>query len=524
MFANMHMLAFDLEALGAKGEVGSKRTRLNLAHAQALSSFPAVPRADVVLIIEADRLPARPPECAKLSVVCIGRPPKRWLACQHDVLWVPGDTPREEVVNAVSECFWRYADWQQRLLTLAEKGARLEEFAKASQPLFNNPLSLHSASFRIIFQTFPEIEHPTEQLQQYRNHIPKGSEYIPDRDISILANDPGFLAAVEDGGIAQFSPESYPTTTLMYCIRVDGMIRAYLSIDDIATAHTARDEALLGILGDVLTRVIARDEAGELMRPQALGDMLHGLLEHKKVLSDKRVEQALKYLEWQTHGRFIAVAVAPASSGKAESLSAVASAISRALSNDCVAIYGNAVCCVINLVQTDEQRSQVIERLQGLSSSLGLRMGISEQFDDFRELFYYYQQAKTCLWSEQKKGAGDRVAVFEDYAIDYILDRVLAKSTPGVFVPDGLKRLIEYDGAKGTDYVRLLETYLTNERHISKTIRQEYLHRSTFDYRIKHVKAILGMDLDDPDVRFRLLVAFRLLRESTGASMNTRVV
>lgn len=42
-------------------------------------------------------------------------------------------------------------------------------------------------------------------------------------------------------------------------------------------------------------------------------------------------------------------------------------------------------------------------------------------------------------------------------------------------------------------------------------MRQEYVHSNTFNYRLRRIEDIAGLDLDDEGARFRLLVAFRLL-------------
>lgn len=511
MTANLFMIAYDLEAFDIQGKINARRTRRTLAHPQACKSFPIRPRTDALMIIAAEKLPKEPPECAKLSIICIGEPPQCWQTCQHDVLWVPASTSAEDILNAAVESFWRYSDWERRLLTLAEEGAKYEEFAKASQPLFKNPLSFHSASFRIIFRTFPEEEQPSDQLLRYRNYTPKGSEYLPEQDVSLLANDPGFLRAIDQPEVTLFRAEAFSASTLMYNIRIGGTTRAYLSIDDVLASHTARDEALLKILGDILTRVVERDKSGIFIRPRLLGNVLTELLDHKKLLSDERIEEALAFLSWQVHNQYVVASMVPRSSDKAEALSAAASAIARALNNDCVVIHEKAICCVINLTQLREQRAQTIERLEKHSAILGLCIGVSEQFDDFRELYYYHQQAEVCIRFQQKTLSSRSVSTFEEHAIDYALEKIADKSIAGVFVPHGLKRLIEHDESKGTDFAHLLEAFLSNERHIAKTINQEYLHRNTFDYRIKRVKDILAMDLDDPDVRFRLLIAFRLM-------------
>lgn len=74
---------------------------------------------------------------------------------------------------------------------------------------------------------------------------------------------------------------------------------------------------------------------------------------------------------------------------------------------------------------------------------------------------------------------------------------------------------MRYDTEKGTEYTHLLDVYLKHERNIADTIRETYMHRNTFLYRIKRITEILNMNLDDPQIRLVLRMAFEILRQNS---------
>lgn len=95
--------------------------------------------------------------------------------------------------------------------------------------------------------------------------------------------------------------------------------------------------------------------------------------------------------------------------------------------------------------------------------------------------------------------------------MDFLVHKAMEKTVPGVLIPRGLKQLIAYDQKKNSGYAGLLRTYLDKERNIAETIRAAYIHRNTFLYRLQRIQDILQMDLDNPDVRLTLQLAFRII-------------
>lgn len=63
--------------------------------------------------------------------------------------------------------------------------------------------------------------------------------------------------------------------------------------------------------------------------------------------------------------------------------------------------------------------------------------------------------------------------------------------------------------------IKLLYYFLCSERKISLTAKHVHMHRNSVIYRIQKIQDILALDLDDPDVRLRLMISFKIL-EMTG--------
>ncbi|AWG98469.1 helix-turn-helix domain-containing protein [Rhodococcus ruber] len=73
-----------------------------------------------------------------------------------------------------------------------------------------------------------------------------------------------------------------------------------------------------------------------------------------------------------------------------------------------------------------------------------------------------------------------------------------------------LAPVLRADSRDGSDLLHTLQTYLEKDRRATETARALHVHVNTLRYRIERVGKLLGVDLDDPDARFFLLLALRL--------------
>ncbi len=77
-----------------------------------------------------------------------------------------------------------------------------------------------------------------------------------------------------------------------------------------------------------------------------------------------------------------------------------------------------------------------------------------------------------------------------------------------------LDRLLD-DSASTCSNAKLLYYYLCLERNITLVAKNVHMHRNSVIYRIQKIQDTLALDLDDPEVRLRLMISFKIL-EMTG--------
>lgn len=75
---------------------------------------------------------------------------------------------------------------------------------------------------------------------------------------------------------------------------------------------------------------------------------------------------------------------------------------------------------------------------------------------------------------------------------------------------DILVPLEHYDAQYGSQLLETLRLYLRYSGRVNQVSDEMYCHRNTTNYRIKKIKSLLGMDLDERETIFKLQLAFYL--------------
>ncbi len=104
-----------------------------------------------------------------------------------------------------------------------------------------------------------------------------------------------------------------------------------------------------------------------------------------------------------------------------------------------------------------------------------------------------------------------------------LLQALTADPHRAIYYRDLLKPLQQYDRLHHGDLVKTLAQYLRHSGHIGRTADALFVHRNSLRYRLARIRALLDVDLDDPDVRLALQVAIALAaHESTPATLSER--
>ena len=137
------------------------------------------------------------------------------------------------------------------------------------------------------------------------------------------------------------------------------------------------------------------------------------------------------------------------------------------------------------------------------------RIGISQLFTDMAKLRSAFDQARTALCIGRRL---EHTAVeyhFSKYFVYDLLEHYREKFSLNDLYVSELDMLNE-PGVSNNNLL-LLYYYITNERNITLTAKNVHMHRNSVIYRLQKIRKDLQLDLDDPEVRLRLMISFKIL-------------
>lgn len=140
-------------------------------------------------------------------------------------------------------------------------------------------------------------------------------------------------------------------------------------------------------------------------------------------------------------------------------------------------------------------------------------MGLSLLFTGMAKFSVAYQQALSAVNIGRKREQGTQAFFYSKYYLADMLCNYNSVMPLEDVYTRSLDQLIDSNSGPCSN-IKLLYYYLCSERNISLTAKCVHMHRNSVIYRIQKIRDILLLDLDDPNVRLRLMVSFNILELS----------
>lgn len=190
-------------------------------------------------------------------------------------------------------------------------------------------------------------------------------------------------------------------------------------------------------------------------------------------------------------------------------LSAVQQGAAVALVGDTV--YG--ILPVVDAAAEDRSVRLAEDFLQRVGDRIPALIGVGRPATTVAEIARSRAEASRALRVVTERTAGQRsVARIADVETDsLLLDLRDLRSARGDVASGVLARLVDYDDDHDAHLVDTLTAWLDRFGDVTAAAAACFVHPNTFRYRLRRASEVGGVDLDDPDARFAVMLEIRTL-------------
>ena len=433
-------------------------------------------------------------------LVSIGDPAEE-TACNRILL--PEGAELGAVLNCLLALFERIATWERELAVALSRRAALPELLRLSESQFENPIvvadwSLRPVAFTVgIPFTHPDLLHIAE----------KGS--FTDQMVAAISDQ-----SHATQGEAYQEPVCHPTPNYLGCTQI---IKSFvpnplrlnmLCLYGVNRAPTDGDMDKLRQLTDRMEQYSLSFHKDELETYERDIYLLIDLLEHRVDRQELALKAPLLGLELAADYRFYGIAFQTHIPVRANHLAGQL----RSEFPHCRAFVYKSKLWMLAQEQEGSMVHQILPKLVGLLELHHARCGIGSPFQQLANLGEGYLQAEQAHELGHRLNPERRYYHYYEYYVFHLLSCAAKEITWQQLYHSQLNRIIETDRLKGSDNLRLLDVHLNCDRNIAHTAHTLHLHRNSVVYRLGRIEEMLGMSLDDAEVRLRLLISLKALR------------
>jgi DNA-binding PucR family transcriptional regulator len=193
------------------------------------------------------------------------------------------------------------------------------------------------------------------------------------------------------------------------------------------------------------------------------------------------------------------------------SLHFIGDSIKSAFGENCVFEYDNSIVIFFNLNAYDGDSEHIETSLFAFLQDNNLKAGVSNVFSGFENFKQYYLQACAALDLGPRLKPYTWMYRFEDVVEVFVLENCTALLPAHMLCAPGLLKLKAYDAEHHTELYHTLYIFLKNNLRSVNAAKELFIHRSTFLYRLERIREIIGMNIENNEDQWYLLLSFKLL-------------
>lgn len=437
-----------------------------------------------------------------LFIICDGVPKGSLHGRRDSIIYFAEPQSTVHVFNVLQSIFTKYRRWENALLESLDTSDSLNSLLKLSLPIFENPLFLIDSRFYLLAaarkEQAPDDRRPGERVDDI--WILRGKEEL----IRAKATHEPYFRHL---------PNDHPRLFINLC---EGQyLLGNLSIQASHRELEKHDRYLLIHLANVVRTAMLRSGITDSNRRNLLESMLTRIITGGVIDAAEFSGMISCYgITPEDQFRCLAIRI-PQPSGK-EFIRNLLLHFGTHVPAMYIPVDEEISAMVLNATMAQQQGIDTIPEIKRILEPYRFRAGLSHPYHDLLLTRYYFTQARYALEKGDAAQEGKCLFLFEEYWLDYILEKCTGELKPAMLWSKGFNRLVEHDLKGRVSYIETLRSFLDNNLNASRTAADLYITRNSLLSRLKRITALLEENLEDPEVRFRYELSLLLYNKRYG--------
>lgn len=507
---NLRILADTLDQYGKRIEYYGSGDMQNLRGAR-LYTLGIMLKPEYVYFLSSEELKTRMQMFRGIPVVVTGTISAEELPPHTPAIIALDEKNPLEIFSMVQDVFDRLRQWDIRLQAALSQRRPLQDILDASREVFNNPMFIHNKEFVILAET----GYRAGMAQRDKDNR-TGQKMVALSTINDFKTDIVYQKGLKERRTVMFPAEQTGYRILFRNLWDGEIYLGRILVNEIDSSIVPGDYLTLDYLGDLLEYYLQGGLLEQFSIDNDADRLLLALCSGESV-DERQIMNHLQFQRWNRNDRYICMRIVTEQKDfNLISSYAVLNQIEAQISTGHAFFHDNGITAVVNLSYNHDKAPDVVSRIAVLVREGLLKVGVSSEIRDFYQISKAYQMAKIALEFGRISGSMYWYYYFDDYMLDYLVD-CAGRDIPGeLLCATAIRKLRDYDRKNNSELYETLLVYLEHERNVLRTANELYIHRSTLSYRLEKIQKLIGVDLNQPVVRLRLLMSYYIAGPKTG--------
>jgi len=441
----------------------------------------------------------------KINFICPNTQNVNSAVKSINLITLDGVLSVNSLFNLIQDIFEKYKLWNQRMLNIILNDCSYDsyhELLNIGAEMLDNPIALFDYSLTLLMHSGALPEGFSERTWEEINNF----SYDNIENYSIN-NKKKMLRDLSQKS-APFLTKTEKYTQLISNLYIEETMVGCLNLIDINKPITAGQIYLANHITNLVEAIIykIKDSYYYPNHDSIIDKMLKGHYVERKM-----VQYHLEKINFKLNDAFYIIVY--------DNLLKDYSALHKAYHYQIQLFFPHSITIpfeehLVMLIKADNYSPAHLSKFKEFTdflTSIGVKCGVSLEFNDFLDLKYYFRQAISAIREGKEKGITDPCLFYKEYFTEDLVHSLKKITSLQSYCHPQVVRLNKHDKELSSEYIKTLYIYLLHGRNLTDAAETLNIHRNTLTYRLSKINELLNIDLNDNNQLFHILVSCRLV-------------